>query len=153
MTSLAKGIIIGAIAVVVLGAAIMVVVISAGIIGWKAAVRSGNETVAVQNLRTVAALEVEYFNTHNRNFGTFDQLTNEGMLGSRFAGNPPIVDGYIFNLKVTPKTTNASSSYTLNADPESAAAGKNHFFLDSTTGTIHVNADQPARASDPPRVQ
>ena len=92
MTSLAKGIIIGAIAVVVLGAAIMVVVISAGIIGWKAAVRSGNETVAVQNLRTVAALEVEYFNTHNRNFGTFDQMIKEGMLDSRLAGDLPLVD-------------------------------------------------------------
>ena len=39
-------------------------------------------------------------------------------------------------------------------DPQVAegvgATGKNHYFVDSDTNTIHVNPDQPATATDPP---
>jgi len=38
----------------------------------------------------------------------------------------------------------------LNADPQTDSTGKNHFFIDSTSGTIHVNSTQPASATDPP---
>lgn len=148
MTALAKGIIIGVIAVVVLVALMMGVLIVAGVYGWKSAQRAGNEAATVQNLKTIAALEIQYFNTHNRNFGTFDEMVKEGMLTSRFKGDVAIVDGYIFTLKVSAKTASRPASYTLNADPQSDATGKNHFYIDSILGTIHVKADQPASATD-----
>jgi len=134
--------------------AIIGILIGAATIGWRAAVRSGNEAATLQDLKTVASVEIQYYNTHNRNFGTFDQMVKEQMLDARFSTNPPNVDGYIFNLKVTPKTTNQQTTYTLNADPQQAdgigATGKNHFYIDSTAGTIHVNPDQSAGPNDPP---
>jgi Tfp pilus assembly protein PilE len=150
MTSQAKKIIIGVIALVLLVVIAIGILISAGITGWKAAVRSGNEAATVQNLKTIAAVEVQYFNLHNRNFGTFGQLIKDGLLEARFSGDLPVVDGYTFTLKVTPKTTSLQTSYTLNADAQSNTTGKKHFYLDSTGGTIHVNPDQPASSSDPP---
>jgi len=134
--------------------AIIGILIGAATIGWRAAVRAGNEAAALQYLKTIASVEIQFYNTHNRSFGTFEQLTKEQMLDSRFAGNPPLVDGYVFTLKVTPKTTSAQTSYTVNADPQQAdgigATGKSHFYMDSTAGTVHVNADQPAGPNDPP---
>ena len=134
--------------------AIIGILIGAATIGWRAAVRSGNEAATLQDLKTVASVEIQYYNTHNRNFGTFDQMVKEQMLDARFSTNPPNVDGYIFTLKVTPKTTNQQTTYTLNADPQQAdgigATGKNHFYIDSTAGTIHVNPDQSAGPNDPP---
>ena len=134
--------------------AIIGILIGAATIGWRAAVRSGNEAATLQDLKTIASVQIQYYNTHNRNFGTFEQMTKEQMLDARFAGNPPVVDGYIFTLKVSPKTANAQTSYILNADPQQSegigSTGKNHFYLDSTAGTIHVNPDQPAGPNDPP---
>jgi prepilin-type N-terminal cleavage/methylation domain-containing protein len=134
--------------------AIIGILIGAATMGWRAAVKSGNEAATLQDLKTIAAVEIQYYNTHNRNFGTFEQMVKEGMLDSRFSGNPPGVDGYVFNLKVTPKTPTSSTSYTLNADPQQAdgigATGKNRFYIDSTAGNIHVNGDQAAGPNDPP---
>jgi prepilin-type N-terminal cleavage/methylation domain-containing protein len=134
--------------------AIIGILIGAATIGWKAAQRAGNEAATLQDLKTIAAVQIQYYNTHNRTFGTFDQLIKDGVLDSRFAGNPPSTDGYVFTLKVTPKTPSQQTSYTLNADPQSTeglgATGKNHFYIDSTAGTIHVNQDQAASPTDPP---
>jgi prepilin-type N-terminal cleavage/methylation domain-containing protein len=134
--------------------AIIGILIGAATIGWRAAVRSGNEAATLQDLKTIASVEIQYYNTHNRNFGTFEELVKDQMLDTRFNGNPPAVDGYIFSLKVNPKTASSQTSYTLNADPQQSdgigATGKNHFYIDSTAGTIHVNANQPAGPNDPP---
>jgi hypothetical protein len=103
----------------------------------------------MQDLKTIAAVQIQYYTTHSRSFGTFDQLVKEQMLTSKFDGNPPSPDGYIFTLKVTPKTAGAQTSYTLNADPQTTRSGTNHFYIDSTDSSIHVNAAQPAGPSDP----
>jgi len=129
--------------------AIIGILIGAAVYGWKAATRAGNEAATLQNLKTIAAVEIQYYNTHSRSFGTFDQLIKEQMLSSKFNGNPPVADGYLMNLKVTPKTATSSTAYTLNADPQDANSGKNHFYIDSTDGSIHVNPDQPAGPNDP----
>jgi prepilin-type N-terminal cleavage/methylation domain-containing protein len=130
--------------------AIIGILIGAAVYGWKAAQRAGNEAATLQDLKTIAAVQIQYFNTHNRTFGTFDQMVKEQMLSTKFSGNPPIVDGYILTLKVTPKTASQPTSYTLNADPQSDNTGKNHFYIDWTDGTIHVNGDQPAGPNDQP---
>ena len=136
--------------VVLLTVAIIGVLIGGAVIGFKAAQKAGNEAATLQDLKTIAAVEIQYFNTHKRAFGTFDQLIKDMNFDTRFSGNPPVADGYIFTLKVTPKTPSGPSSYTLNGDPQTDATGKNHFFIDSNGGTIHVNGDQPAGPNDPP---
>src|SRR5882724_12516619 len=95
--------------------AIIGILIGAAVYGWKAAQKAGNEAATMQNLKTIAAVQIQYYNTHGRTFGTFEQMVKEQMLTSKFAGNPPSADGYIFTLKVTPKTPSTPSSYTLNA--------------------------------------
>ena len=90
--------------------------VGAAVYGFKAARRAGNETATIQNMKTIAAIEVQYFSIHNRTFATLDQLVKEQMLSSKFAGNPPVADGYVLSLKLTGKT-DPGSSYTLYGDP------------------------------------
>jgi hypothetical protein len=96
-----------------------------------------------------------YFNSHQRSsFGTFEEMRKENLLDSRFDGTTPVVDGYVYTMKVIPKSTSNQAGYTINADPQvasgAAATGKNHYYVDSDTNTIHVNGEQPATATDPP---
>jgi len=129
--------------------AIIGILIGAAVVGWRAATRSGNEAATVQNMKTIAAVQIQYYNTHGRTFATFEQLTKEQFLqASKFGGNPPVADGYTYTLKVTPKSANSTSSYTLNADPMDEGSGTNHFYIDSADSSIHYNATQAASASD-----
>lgn len=135
--------------------AIIGILIAVGVTGWRAAVRSANEAAAIKTLRTIAEQQMLYYNAHQRStFGTFDEMLKEGLLDSRFAGGTPVVEGYVFTMKVIPKSTTQQAGYTTNADPQVTegvgATGKNHYYLDSNSNTIHVNDAQPASPTDPP---
>lgn len=111
--------------------------------------RAGNEAATVQNLKTIAAVEIQYYSTHSRTFGTFEQLVSEHMLSRQFAANPVNVDGYVLTVTLVPGTQNIRGSFILRADPLNRRVGKNHFYLDSESSQIHVNPDKPASPSDP----
>ena len=135
--------------------AIIGILIAVGVTGYKAAMRAANEAAAVKTLRTIAEQQMLYFNAHQRNsFGTFEEMRKEDLLDSRFDGATPVVDGYVYTMKIIPKSTTAQAGYTINADPQItdgvSATGKNHYFVSSDTNTIHVNETQPAAATDPP---
>ena len=135
--------------------AIIGILIAVGVTGWKAAVKSANEAAAVKTLRTIAEQQLLYFNSHQRkSFGTFDEMLKDNLLDARFAGTTPVSEGYVFQMRVIPKSTTNQPSYTVNADPQVTegvgATGKNHFYLEADSNTIHVNATQPATAADPP---
>jgi prepilin-type N-terminal cleavage/methylation domain-containing protein len=134
--------------------AIIGILIAVGVTGWKAAVRAANEAAAVQSLRTLTQQQMLYYNAHQRTtYGTFDEMVKDGLVDNRFAGSSPVVDGYVFTMRIVPKTTSTPPGYQINADPQVkegvGATGRNHFFVDSDKNTIHVNADQPATATDP----
>jgi prepilin-type N-terminal cleavage/methylation domain-containing protein len=135
--------------------AIIGILIAVGVTGWKQAVKAANEAAAIKTLRTVAEQQMLYYNSHQRTtFGTFDEMLKENMLDTRFAGTTPVVEGYVFQMRVIPKSTTTQPGYVLNADPQVTegvgATGKNHFYFDSDSNTIHVNGTQPATVSDPP---
>jgi prepilin-type N-terminal cleavage/methylation domain-containing protein len=135
--------------------AIIGILIAVGVTGWKAAVKSANEAAAIKTLRTVAEQQMLYYNSHQRStFGTFDEMLKENMLDTRFSGGTPVVEGYVFTMRVIPKSTSTQPGYAVNADPQVTegvgATGKNHFYLDSDSNTIHVNSTQPATIADPP---
>jgi len=135
--------------------AIIGILIAVGVTGWKAAVKAANEAAAIKTLRTVAEQQMLYYNAHQRSsFGTFEEMLKERLLDGRFAGGTPVVEGYVFNMRVIPKSTTSQPGFAINADPQVTegvgATGKNHFFLDSDSNTIHVNSTQPATAADPP---
>jgi prepilin-type N-terminal cleavage/methylation domain-containing protein len=135
--------------------AIIGILIAVGVTGWRAAVRSANEAAAIKTLRSIAEQQMLYYNAHQRSsFGTFEEMLKENLLDTRFNSSTPIVDGYVYTMKVIPKSTSQQAGYTINADPQVtegvAATGKNHFYVDSDTNTIHVNPNQPATVTDPP---
>jgi Tfp pilus assembly protein PilE len=148
MTNRNRNIIIAVAVVLVIVLSVFGVLVGAAVIGYRAAIRSGNEAAALQNLRTIAAFEVRYFNTHQRTFGTFDQLISESGLSSKFAGKQPIADGYEFTLSLAPGPE-GSSSFKITADPLDPNTRTNHFYLDSDDQRIHVNAERQAGPSDP----
>ena len=135
--------------------AIIGILIAVGVTGWKAAVKSANEAAAIHTLRTIAEQQMLYYNSHQRSaFGTFDEMLKENLLDTRFAGTTPVVEGYVFQMRTIPKSTTNQPGYVVNADPQVTegvgATGKNHFYFDSDSNTIHVNSTQPATVGDPP---
>ena len=135
--------------------AIIGILIGVGIAGYKAAIRAANEAAAVKTLRSIAEQQMLYFNANQRSaFGTFEEMRKMNLLDSRFEGTTPVVDGYVYTMKIIPKSTSAQPGYTINADPQvasgSGATGTNHYYVDSDTNTIHVNKEQAASATDPP---
>ena len=135
--------------------AIIGILIGVGIAGYRAAIRAANEAAAIKTLRSISEQQMLYFNSHQRAaFGTFEEMRKEGLLDSRFDGTTPVVDGYVYTMKIIPKSTSAQPGYTINADPQVAtgtgATGRNHYYVESDSNTIHVNAEQPASATDPP---
>src|SRR6266853_5601917 len=99
-----KALLIVAAVVVLLIVAVIGILIGAASYGWKAAMRAGNEAATLQDLKTIAAVEIQYYNSHKRAFGTFDQMIKDMNFDTRFSGNPPVADGYTFTLKLKPKT-------------------------------------------------
>lgn len=96
-----------------------------------------------------------YYNSHNRTtFGTFEEMRKENLLDERFTGSTPVVEGYVFTMKVIPKSPTTQAGYQVTADPQvtegAGATGRNYYYLDSNTNTIHVNSNQQATATDPP---
>jgi hypothetical protein len=81
-------------------------------------------------------------------------MRKENLLDGRFDGTTPVVDGYVYTMRVIPKSTTAQAGFAVNSDPQVSegvgATGKNHFYMDSETNTIHVNETQSATATDPP---
>jgi len=112
---------------------------------WQLAKRAGDETATLQNIKTIAVVELQYFYGHRRTFATFEQLVQEQLLSSRFSSNPVNTDGYVLTLTVTPDP----AAFTIKADPESRLTGTKHFYLDSVSREIHVNAEKPAGPNDP----
>jgi hypothetical protein len=113
---------------------------------WQLAKRAGNETAAVQNIKTIATVELQYFYSHHRTFGTFEQLVKEQMLNSKFAVNPEKVTVYGYVLTLT--VTSEPQAFVITASPESAITGSKHFYLDSVSREIHVNSEKPAGPND-----
>jgi len=135
--------------------AIIGILIAVGVTGYKAAMRAANEAAAVKTLRTIAEQQMLYFNANQRSsFGTFEEMRKQNLLDSRFDGATPVVDGYVYTMKVFPKSTTTQASYTINADPQVpdgvSATGTNFYFVSADTNTIHVNKTGTAAATDPP---
>ena len=83
--------------------AIIGILIAVGITGWKAALRSANEAAAIKSMRTVAEQQMLYYNSKQRTtFGSFEELRRENLLDNRYDGTTPVVEGYIFTLRVLP---------------------------------------------------
>ena len=133
--------------------AIIGLLISVGTIGFKTAVRRGNETAAIQTLDNIRKYQADYAIGHRGEYANFDELIKEGGMDKNFAGEKPNVNGYVFTMKVIPKGPNQPAFYSVNADPQSAdgigATGKRFFYIDPVVGNIKSNDQGPATPEDP----
>jgi hypothetical protein len=120
------------------------VLVSLAIYSYRAAERAGNEAATIQNMKTIAVVEMQYFNTHDRTYATINQLEREQRLSAKFAAQPTVVDGYVLTLKLE-----HPDSYRLTADPQDRSSGTRHFYLDSASMQIHQNPGGPAGPKDP----
>ena len=133
--------------------AIIGILVGVGIPAYQAITRSANETAAIESLRNIAVTQRLYFKQRNGNsYGTFDQLIADVNLDKKFAGDAPVVSGYVFTIKLTPKASGQPAFYSINADPQQAeglgATGRNHFYIDANSDTVKVNDSQPAGPND-----
>jgi prepilin-type N-terminal cleavage/methylation domain-containing protein len=138
--------------------AIIGILVAVGIPAYQAITRAGNEAAAIKTLQNIAVNQRLYIKQKNGNsYGTFDQLITEVNLDKRFAGDAPVVSGYIFTMKITPKASGQPPFYTINADPQQGeglgATGRNHYYLDANSDTVKVNDQQPAGPDDAPVAQ
>jgi|SoiMethySBSTD1v2_1073268.scaffolds.fasta_scaffold2154709_2 hypothetical protein len=108
-----------------------------------------DEAAVLSNLRAIMLAESAY-NLNTGSYGTFEQLTSGGFLDARFKGDRPSLSQYSYTITVPEKSADApTASYSCNADPErNGDRAARHFYIDSTTNNIHVNATQPASATD-----
>lgn len=108
-----------------------------------------DEGTALATMRAIAHAQTAYNISNASDYGTFEQLVTGGHLDERFNNSKPKFNGYVFTMSVSPKSDSREGSYGLNADPDPAlkASGR-HFYIDSSSPEIHVNASQQASASD-----
>ena len=115
---------------------------------------AANESAALTNLENIQAAEQLYFEA-NGQYGTFQQLIDSGIFQAQVSGDPPVASGYVFNVRVQPKTDTQPPAYSVNADPVRAdgrdATGRRHFFVSSEVIGIRFNESRPATKDDKPR--
>lgn len=107
----------------------------------KKALDSADETVAIQNLRTIASAQTQA-KAIRGSYSDFPGLVDGGFLDQRFAGASPTVRGYVLTMASSP------GEFSIKADPTGSATGR-HFYLDSNDDSIHVNPNASAAKTDP----
>src|SRR5215204_5610526 len=115
---------------------------------------AANESAALTNLQKIQAAEQLYFEA-NGQYGTFRQLIDSGVFQAEVGGDPPTASGYVFTVRVQPKTDSQPAAYSVNADPVRAegrdATGRRHFFVSSEVIGVRFNESRPATRDDKPR--
>ncbi len=133
--------------------AIIGILIGIGYPAYLGATRNANQTSTISALREIARGQVGY-HSERREYATFDKLVEEGALNESFRGENPVVNGYRFTMRVTPKGNGQQAAYTVNADPEQPEGinrtGNFFYYIGSDANGIRANEEQPAGAGDPP---
>jgi len=117
-------------------------------------IMAANESAALTNLEKIQVAEQYYFDA-NGQYGTYRQLVDSGILQSEASGDPPTASGYVFDVRVQPKTDAQPAAYSVNVDPVRAdgrdATGRRHFFAGSEVIGVRFNESRPATKDDKPR--
>jgi prepilin-type N-terminal cleavage/methylation domain-containing protein len=131
--------------------AIIGLLIGVGSLAWSAVIRSGNETTAAQQMKNLQGFESQYAARNKGNFATFDELIKAVQLDEKFAGEAPVVNGYVFTMVITPASSNSPAKYEIWADPQASGVsgtGTRHFYTSSAISTIKGNDEGKAKETD-----
>lgn len=133
--------------------AIIGLLIGVGSIAWGAMIRAGNETAAAQTLDRIRTYQAQFASRNRGRFATFDQLVTASGLDEKFTGERPVVNGYVYSMRIDEPSDSRPAFYSINADPQVptgvTATGSRYFYTDSSIGGIKANDTQPAKAEDP----
>ena len=118
--------------------------------GLDESLAEADETAVIAALRAIAQAEMTYAISTGGDFGSLEQLKEGGYLDSRFMAADGGVKDYVLTVKTQPPVEGVPASFSCNADPKGSGpqAGR-HFYIDSTSPSIHVNRTQSATAADP----
>lgn len=133
--------------------AIIGLLIGVGSFAWQQMIKSGNETAAAQSIDKIRTMQNQYAAKKSGKFAKFDELIQSVGLDERYAGEKPVVNGYLYTMTVTDSSGSKPSFYSVTADPQVpdgvTATGNRHFYTDSSLGTIKVtDENRPAKADD-----
>jgi Tfp pilus assembly protein PilE len=118
--------------------------------GLQQSVARADETAATAALHTIAVAQQNYAASNGGDFGTFQQLREGDYLDERFNSSKPTLKDYVLTMEVTPKPEGqAEGFYNCKADPARTELQGRHFYIDSSSAALHVNANEPATANDP----
>ena len=133
--------------------AIIGLLIGVGSIAWGAMIRAGNETAALQILDRMRTFQAQYASRNRGRFGNFDQLIAAGVMDAQYAGDAPVVNGYIYTLEIVDPSTSTPASYKIWADPQVptgiTATGTRFFFTISAVNGIKAKDGEKANENDP----
>jgi prepilin-type N-terminal cleavage/methylation domain-containing protein len=118
---------------------------------YKSSVRKANEAAAVATLNAIRVAEAKYVIDHKGQYGTFQQLFEQGYLDKRMNFDRPHDRGYVFVITLIPKSENTVATFSVSADPEQSqglgATGRNFYYMDPESGICFSNTG-PATAAD-----
>jgi len=132
---------------------IAIIGILVGIIvpAFKSSVRKANEAAAVATLNAIRVAEAKYVIDHKGQYGTFQQLFDQGYLDKRMNYDQPHDRGYIFVITLIAKSEHTVATFSVNANPEQSqglgATGRNFYYMDPESG-ICFSSTGPATAAD-----
>jgi hypothetical protein len=111
---------------------------------------SGNESSVLGSITTIQQLQTRYAQKHQGKFAqNFDELIKTENLDEKFTGEYPVVNSYVFVMKVSEPTSAKPSFYSINADPLYCDCEAMHFYFDSILlRTKETKENRPANADD-----
>ena len=118
---------------------------------FKSSVRKANEAAAVATLNAIRVAEAKYVIDHKGQYGTFQQLFEQGYLDKRMNHDQPHDRGYVFVITLIAKSENTVATFSVSANPEQSqglgATGRNFYYMDPESGICFSNTG-PATAAD-----
>jgi prepilin-type N-terminal cleavage/methylation domain-containing protein len=134
--------------------AIIGLLIGVGSYAWSAMIKSGNESAAAQSINQIRTFQTQYAAKNRGKFAGFDELIRSVGMDEKYAGERPVINGYVYTMTVEEPSGTKPSFYSVTADPQQAdgvgATGTRHFYTDSNIGTIKATEEaRPAKADDP----
>ena len=118
---------------------------------YQSSVRKANEAAAVATLHAIRIAEAKYIIDHKGQYGTFQQLFEQGYLDKRMNHDQPHDRGYVFVITLIAKSENTVATFSVSANPEQSqglgATGRNFYYMDPESG-ICFSHTGPATAAD-----
>jgi prepilin-type N-terminal cleavage/methylation domain-containing protein len=134
--------------------AIMGLIIAVSTYAWTATISGANEVAAIGYVDKISKAQAQFAARNQGKYAqNLDELIADGLLDQKFAGEKPIVNGYIFEVKAANSSEKTLPKYAVYASPEVdsgiSATGTRSFYLDPNLSAIRFTKEKrPAKPDD-----